>query len=104
MQSKGLPLAPNTPPSRDAEFLTGGGTIGALMRRHDWSASPLGAPETWPQSLRSVVGLLLGSKFPMFVAWGAELGFLYNSGVHFCHTSRNQAPIFSWRPLPRHLG
>jgi hypothetical protein len=48
------------------------------MQVHDWSASPLGAPETWPQSLRSVVGLLLGSKFPMFVAWGDELGFLYN--------------------------
>ena len=48
------------------------------MQVHDWSASPLGAPETWPQSLRSVVGLLLGSKFPMFVAWGEELGFLYN--------------------------
>jgi PAS fold len=48
------------------------------MRAHDWSASPLGRPETWPQSLRSVVGLLLNSKFPMFVAWGEELGFLYN--------------------------
>jgi signal transduction histidine kinase/ActR/RegA family two-component response regulator len=25
-----------------------------------------------------VVGLILNSKFPMFVAWGPELGFLYN--------------------------
>ena len=32
----------------------------------------------WPQSLRTVVGLLLQSRFPMFVAWGPELGFLYN--------------------------
>jgi hypothetical protein len=48
------------------------------MRTHNWSASPLGDPSTWPQSLRSVVGLLLGSKFPMFVAWGEELSFLYN--------------------------
>src|SRR4029079_9281248 len=48
------------------------------MRAHDWSASPLGAPETWPQSLRSVVGLLLQSRFPMFVAWGKDLGFVYN--------------------------
>ena len=60
------------------EFLNGGGELGALMRVHDWSTSPLGAPETWPYSLRSVVGLLLNSKFPMFVAWGKELGFLYN--------------------------
>src|SRR5215468_7513585 len=48
------------------------------MRAHDWSNSPLGAPETWPQSLRAIVALLLHSKFPMFVAWGKELGFLYN--------------------------
>ncbi|MGC2200502.1 MAG: PAS domain-containing protein [Stellaceae bacterium] len=48
------------------------------MRAHNWASSPLGPPETWPQSLRTVVGLLLGSKFPMFVALGPELGFLYN--------------------------
>jgi len=59
-------------------FPADGGGVGALMRAHDWSTSPLGPPEGWPQSLRSVVGLLLASKFPMFVAWGPELGFLYN--------------------------
>jgi PAS domain S-box-containing protein len=59
-------------------FLTGGGEVGALIRANDWSNSPLGHPEDWPQSLRSVVGLLLNSKFPMFVAWGEQLGFLYN--------------------------
>jgi PAS domain S-box-containing protein len=59
-------------------FLQAGGSVGALMRAHDWTASPLGPPTRWPQSLRSVVGLLLTSKFPMFVAWGEELGFLYN--------------------------
>ena len=52
--------------------------MGAMMRAHDWSASPLGSPREWPQALRTVVGLMLNSKFPMFVAWGSELGFLYN--------------------------
>ena len=60
------------------ELLAGGGSVGALMRAHDWSTSPLGPPESWPQSLRAVVGLLLQSRFPMFVAWGEDLGFLYN--------------------------
>ncbi|HEY8591848.1 MAG TPA: PAS domain S-box protein [Sphingomicrobium sp.] len=64
---------PNVP-----DFLTGGGAMGALIRQHDWSHSPLGPPDRWPQSLRSVVDLLLHSKFPMFVAWGQELGFVYN--------------------------
>src|ERR1044072_2445526 len=55
-----------------------GGHVGALMQAHDWSRSPLGHPSTWPPSLRTVVGLLLRSRFPMFVAWGTDLGFLYN--------------------------
>jgi PAS domain S-box-containing protein len=48
------------------------------MRDHDWTVSPLGHPETWPQALRLTVDLILASKFPMFVAWGPELGFVYN--------------------------
>ncbi|HZY68131.1 MAG TPA: PAS domain-containing protein, partial [Devosia sp.] len=48
------------------------------MREQDWSRSPLGEPETWPASLRTIVSLLVQSKFPMFLAWGPELGFLYN--------------------------
>src|SRR6266581_6215581 len=63
---------------RSLQFMAGGGKVGALMRCHNWDSSPLGYPATWPQSLRSVVGLLLESRFPMFVAWGEELGFLYN--------------------------
>ena len=64
--------------SESLDFLSGGGETGALMRSHDWADSPLGPPQTWSQSLRTVVGLLLQSRFPMFVAWGKELGFLYN--------------------------
>ena len=40
------------------DFLAGGGRVGALMRAHDWATSPLDRPETWPQSLRTVVALL----------------------------------------------
>ena len=60
------------------DFLGDGGELGGLMRAHDWSGSPLGAPDTWAQPLRTVVSLMLGSQFRMFVAWGDELGFLYN--------------------------
>ena len=68
----------DVPRTNDLNFLAGGGEVGALMRSSNWTGSPLGEPQTWPQSLRSVVGLLINSKFPMFVAWGEELGFLYN--------------------------
>ena len=59
-------------------FLDAPGEVAKLMRDHHWSESPLGPPESWPQSLRSVVSLMLRSRFPMFVAWGPSLGFLYN--------------------------
>ena len=72
------PKAPELEGASAHAFLTASGKLPALIAAHDWSASPLGAIERWPQSLRSVVGLMLASKFPMFVAWGAELTFLYN--------------------------
>ncbi|WP_204165392.1 PAS domain-containing protein [Methylobacterium sp. 17Sr1-1] len=52
--------------------------MGAMMRAHDWSDSPLGRPETWPPCLGATLSLMLGSRFPMFVAFGPALGFLYN--------------------------
>src|SRR6478736_3219098 len=85
-------------------FLSGGGEVGALMRTHDWSTSPLGPPEGWPQSLRSVVGLILNTKFPMFVAWGPELGFLYNDAYAEILGGKHPAAIGSrfediWREI-----
>ncbi|CBS91422.1 Hybrid sensor histidine kinase (plasmid) [Azospirillum lipoferum 4B] len=55
-----------------------GGEMGARMRAMDWSATPLGRAEDWPQSLRTLVNLMLTSCFPMFAVWGPELTFLYN--------------------------
>ena len=48
-----------------ADFLAGGGEMGALMRAYDWSRSPLGKPETWPQSLRTAVRILLNTNHPI---------------------------------------
>ncbi|KQO91205.1 PAS sensor protein [Methylobacterium sp. Leaf92] len=62
---------------REAAFLTGG-EMGARMRAHDWSRSPIGPLEAWPAPLRMAVSLMLNSAFPMFIAWGRELGFIYN--------------------------
>jgi PAS domain S-box-containing protein len=61
-------------------FLADGGEMGARIRAFDWTKTPLGDPSGWPQALRSIVGVALGSKFPMFLAWGPELTFLYNDG------------------------
>jgi signal transduction histidine kinase len=60
------------------DIFTSGGEMGARMRAMDWSATPLGPAEDWPQSLRTIVNLMLTSSFPMFAVWGPELTFLYN--------------------------
>ena len=56
----------------------GGGEMGRLMMAKDWSKTPLGPVERWPQSLKTAVRILLCSRFEMWMAWGPELPFLYN--------------------------
>ena len=52
--------------------------MGALMRAVDWSKTPVGPVETWPQSLKTSLSILLESKFGTMVAWGPELSHFYN--------------------------
>jgi nitrogen-specific signal transduction histidine kinase len=81
-------------PSR---VFAGDSAMARLMAAHDWSRSPLGPPEQWPQSLRSVVDLMLGSAFPMFIAWGPSLTQLYNDGYVEIMGSKHPAGLA--RPL-----
>jgi signal transduction histidine kinase/DNA-binding response OmpR family regulator len=48
------------------------------MRSIDWSKTRLGPIEAWPQSLRTMLGVVLGSRFPMLLWWGPEFLHLYN--------------------------
>jgi PAS domain S-box-containing protein len=48
------------------------------MQSFDWSSTSLGPPQTWPQSLRSYVQMLLTSRYQMWLGWGPDLAFLYN--------------------------
>jgi PAS domain S-box-containing protein len=54
------------------------GPISALIRAHDWSATPLGPVQRWPQSLKTAVDLVLANRFPTVLAWGPELTCIYN--------------------------
>ncbi len=60
------------------DFLQGGGEMGALTRAKDWSATSIGLPRLWPQSLRTTLSIILNSKFPKFLWWGQELLCFYN--------------------------
>ena len=54
------------------------GDMAARIAGHDWAATPLGALDGWPQSLRTAVRIVLSSRFAMWMAWGPELTFFYN--------------------------
>src|SRR5690349_8053405 len=61
-----------------AQLEAGGGILPALVWRHDWSATPLGPSASWPQSLKTAVGITLEARQPMLVAWGPQLTTIYN--------------------------
>lgn len=52
--------------------------MGRLIREYDWDASPLGPMDQWPQSLKTTLGIMIHSKFPMFLFWGEDMLCFYN--------------------------
>src|SRR5215475_8564531 len=59
-------------------FLAGGGETGLRLRALDWETHSLGAPEGWPQSLKTIVRVMLDSRYAMWMAWGPQLTFFCN--------------------------
>jgi signal transduction histidine kinase/DNA-binding response OmpR family regulator len=59
-------------------FLRGGGEMGALMRSVHWEDTPLGAVETWSSALRTLIAVILSSRFPIIMMWGPDFIQLYN--------------------------
>jgi signal transduction histidine kinase len=87
-----------------------------LMRRTDWSTTPLGPVEQWPPALRTTVQIMLSSRYSMWMAWGPDLTFLYNDRyaaetLHAKHPwALGQTATEVWReiwptigPLVRHV-
>ncbi len=79
----------------DYYFLKGGGEMGTLIRAKDWSKTSLGDPADWPQSLRTMVAVMLVNPFGMYIAWGSEYIQLYNDGYR---------PILGATKHPQALG
>ncbi|WP_431478174.1 ATP-binding protein [Massilia eburnea] len=60
------------------QFLASPGALGQQIAAFDWSSTPLGPLEAWPQSLRTTVNLMLNSSHPIWIGWGPHATFLYN--------------------------
>ena len=71
--------------------------MGAAMRAHDWANSPLGVPDSWPQPLKTLVGLILAANQPMFIGWGDDHILLYNDG--YAPMLANRHPDALGRPF-----
>ncbi|WP_309645159.1 PAS domain-containing protein [Phenylobacterium sp.] len=64
--------------SASVNFLKSSSEVSGLIRQFDWSSTPLGALEAWPQSLRTATGLILQSPVPIVMLWGPDGVMIYN--------------------------
>ena len=73
---------PDTGPGKASvpgdQLFLGPSELAALMRSHDWAATPLGSPVGWPDALKTAVRIMLTSRQPIWIGWGPELTYLYN--------------------------
>ena len=59
-------------------FIPNDGDLANRIRNHRWEDTPLGPLTSWPQSLRTLVSVMLEANQPMFIVWGADQTLLYN--------------------------
>jgi len=69
----------------------------ALLRRHDWAATPLGDPAAWPAELRVAVDLMLDARYPALIGWTGDALILYNDAYAALLGDRHPAVL--GRPL-----
>ncbi len=75
----------------------GEGRLTGLMRAHDWAATALGDPAGWPDRLMVPLGMMLSSRFDMWLGWGPELNFFYNDA--YAPTLGDKHPAALGRPM-----
>lgn len=61
-----------------ADIFVGSSEMAHRMRAHDWTATTLGSPERWPETLKVALRILLTSRFEMWLGWGPDVLFFYN--------------------------
>ncbi len=66
------------PPTLRQNSIFGNGEMADLTRAFDWSQTPVGPIEQWPETLLITVNTILASRQPMFLWWGKDLVQFYN--------------------------
>ena len=52
--------------------------MGDRIRNFDWCNHPLVPPDSWPQSLKTIIRIMLASRYAMWMGWGPEFYFFCN--------------------------
>lgn len=73
----------------DLPWPFGSGEMAGLIRAYTWEQTSLGAVAGWPQSLRTIVDLVLASPIPMVLLWGPALVQVYNDGYSLVMGSKH---------------
>jgi signal transduction histidine kinase len=66
--------------ARPTAYIFGTGEMADRIRAFDWSTTPVGPIETWPDTLLITVNTMLATRHPMFLWWGPDLIQFYNDG------------------------
>lgn len=88
----------NTVEKPRLSFFESSGEMGEMIRDFDWTKTPLGPPENWPENLRVSTSILLNSQFPMFVWWGPEMITIYNDAYRVILGDKHPAALGSPGP------
>jgi PAS domain S-box-containing protein len=91
------------------DFMAGGGEMGERIRGHDWGRTALDAAREWPQGLKAAVRIMLASRQPMSIWWGAELTVLYNDACRALIGGNHPAGLgqpapAAWREIWEDMG
>lgn len=82
---------------KNDNLIVDGSEMGALIRSKDWSQTPIGSPESWSESLRVMVNMLLSNRFPLLLWWGPEFVQIYNDAYRPILGSKH--PLSLGQPL-----
>lgn len=63
---------------KKGESPSGRGEMEGLIAAFDWSGTTVGPREQWPLSLRTIVDVMIATRFPMALLWGRDLILIYN--------------------------
>lgn len=75
-------------------FLPKQGEASQHLRALDWGTSSIGAPQAWPETLRTSLSLCLSSRFPILIWWGSDLSILYNDAyIPFLGANKHPAAL-----------